>query len=154
VGPLLAPGQIAIVAVSSVALWLLTRLLTDSPADAQPLAFVSYLGFLMGVVIAFPLEEKTVDFDPRSSTLWRKAMRYFLCAGLVMGTAILLDPVFAAVSSDDSVLGYLLRYLRYALAAIAGILLGPILFVRLGLTERRSANPPGRRAFPKRGAAV
>jgi hypothetical protein len=95
----------------------------------------------VGIVLAFPLEEKTTDFDPRSSPIWKKLARYALCVGLVMGTLLLLDGVFEAVSSDYSASGYLLRYIRYALAGVAGILLGPILFVRLGLAERLPVDP-------------
>ncbi len=130
------PQQIAVVAAASLILWITTRVLSDSGVGDEPLAFVGYTGFLMGIVVAFPLEEKTIDFNPRSSTLGRKILRTVLCVGLVMGTLLLLDPAFEAVSPDYSLLGYLLRYIRYALAAFAGILLGPILFVRLGLAER------------------
>ncbi len=137
--------QIAIVAGSSVILWITTRVLSDWSVDDQPLAFVGYTGFLMGMVVAFPLEEKTINFDPRSSTVWRKVLRYILCIGLVMGTLLLLDNAFEAVSTDYSILGYLLRYLRYSLAGIAGILLGPILFVRLGLAERFPVDSGARR---------
>jgi hypothetical protein len=52
---------------------------------------------------------------------------------LVSGTLVLLDQLFALVSSDDSILGNVLRYIRYAAAGSAGFLGGPYLFVRLGL---------------------
>lgn len=133
--------QLTIVAASSLVLWIMTRVFSGSAAGDQPLAFVGYTGFLMGIVLAFPLEEKTSDFDPRSSPVWKKLARYALCVGLVMGTLLILDGAFEAVSSDDSVSGYLLRYIRYALAGVAGILLGPIFFVRLGLAERLPADP-------------
>jgi hypothetical protein len=130
------PQQLAIVAASSLILWITTRVLTGSVVGEQPLAFVGYTGFLMGIVVAFPLEERTIGFDPRSSSVWRKIVRYILCVGLVMGTLQVLDGAFEAVSTDYSVLGYLLRYIRYALAGIAGMLLGPFMFVRLGLAKR------------------
>jgi membrane-associated phospholipid phosphatase len=139
------PQQLAIVAAFSLILWISTRALSDSGVGDPPLAFVGYTGFLMGIVVAFPLEEKAIDFDPRSSTLWRKILRYVLGVGLVMGTLLLLDGAFAAVSTDYSVLGYLLRYIRYALAGIAVVLLGPFLFVRLGLAERFPVDSASRR---------
>jgi membrane-associated phospholipid phosphatase len=129
------PQQLAIVAAFSLILWISTRVLADSGLGDPPLAFLGYTGFLMGIVVAFPLEERAIGFDPRSSALWKKALRYVLCVGLVMGTLLLLDGPFEAVSTDHSIAGYVLRYVRYALAGIAGILLGPILFVRLGLAE-------------------
>jgi len=130
------PQKLGIVAAFGLILLITTRVLSNSGVADQPLAFVGYAGFLMGIVVAFPLEEKTIDFDPRSSAVWRKALRFVLCVGLVMGTLLLLDGVFEAVSTDYSALGYLLRYIRYALAGVAGMLLGPLLFVRLGLAER------------------
>ncbi len=50
-----------------------------------------------------------------------------------MGTLLLLDRASALVASDSSPLGNLLRYLRYATAAVTGILLAPMLFLRLRL---------------------
>ncbi len=44
------------------------------------------------------------------------------------------------VGSDDSILGNLLRYVRYVAAGTAGILGGPYLFVRLGLSG--TTTPP------------
>lgn len=137
--------QLTLVAASSLILWIITHVFSGSGAGDQPLAFVGYTGFLMGIVIAFPLEEKTTDFDPRSSALWKKLLRYLLCVGIVMGTLLLLDGAFEAVSTEYSASGYLLRYIRYALAGIAGILLGPILFVKLGLAERLPVDPGARR---------
>jgi membrane-associated phospholipid phosphatase len=134
--------QIAFVAVSSLVLWIATRSLDDSRGSDEPLAFLAYTGFLMGIVIAFPLEARMIDFDPRSSTRWRKLLRCVLCAGLVLGTLLLLDVLFEAVSDDHSIPGHLLRYVRYALAGVAGILVAPVAFVRLGLSERVQA--PGR----------
>lgn len=131
--------QLAIVAGASVLLWLTTRALEAARVDEQPLAYVGYVGFLFGVVAAFPLEERLIDFDPRSSAPWKKALRYAICVALVLGTLVTLDAAFEAVSRDDSLPGVLLRDLRYALAGAAGILLAPLLFVKLGLAERRTA---------------
>ncbi len=129
-------GQVGIVVAASAILWFATLALSAWDMASLPLGFLSYTGFLAGIVIAYPLEAKKVGFDPRSSTLLRKVLRCVLVVGLVMGTLILLDEAFGAVSADSSVLGHLLRYIRYAVAATAGIFLGPLLFVRLGLAER------------------
>jgi membrane-associated phospholipid phosphatase len=136
--------QMIIVVAASLALWLATRALGDWNGDRQPLAFVSYLGFLTGIAAAYPLEAKKVDFDPRSSTVSGKVARYALSVGLVMGTLLLLDVAFAALSTDSSLLGNLLRFIRYTAAGFAGLFLGPLLFVKLGLAER----------IPRRGGAT
>ncbi len=134
--------QVLIVVAGSIVLWLGTGALDDSNAQGQPLAFLSYTGFLAGIVFAFPLEEKWIGFDPRSSTALCKILRCVLSVALVIGTLLLLDEAFGIVASDSSLLGNALRYVRYAIAAIAGTFLGPFLFVRLGLAETTSTSRP------------
>jgi membrane-associated phospholipid phosphatase len=132
--------QIPIVVASSLCIWLATRPLYDSSSQGSPLAFLSYTGFLAGIVLAYPLEVKWVGFDPRSSNALRMLLRYALCVTLVLGTLLLLDGLFERIASESSPLGNLLRYMRYATAGIAGMFLGPLLFVRLGLAETSPAN--------------
>jgi membrane-associated phospholipid phosphatase len=127
--------QIGMVAAASLILWIATRVLSDLQVGEPPLAFIGYMGFLMGVVVAFPLEARVAGFDPRSSPAWKKVLRYLAGVGLILGTLSVLDRTFEAVAGDHSAAGYVLRYVRYALAAVAGILVGPILFVRLELAE-------------------
>jgi membrane-associated phospholipid phosphatase len=135
-------GQAAIVAAASFLLWLATRALGGSGPEGEPLAFIGYVGFLMGVVVAHPLELQTIDFDPRSGSAASKALRFVLGVGMVIGALVLLDPLFAALADDYSVPGYLLRYLRYTAAGFAGIYLAPLLFVKLGLAERAASHAP------------
>jgi membrane-associated phospholipid phosphatase len=139
--------QITVVAASSLMLWVSTRALSGWNTDGQPLAFISYTGLLTGIVIGYPLEAKRVDFDPRSSTVSSKVLRYTLSVAMVMGTLVLLDAGFAAMSADSSPLGNLLRFIRYAVAGIVGIFIGPLLFVKLGLAERipKVSERPGSR---------
>ncbi|RJP74049.1 MAG: phosphatase PAP2 family protein [Candidatus Abyssobacteria bacterium SURF_17] len=127
--------QVTIVVISSVMLWLITRVLTDWSIDGQPLAFVGYAGFLTGIVVAYPLETQKVNFDPRSSPALFKILRYVLSVGMVIGTLLLLDKAFTLISTDYSLLGYALRYIRYTIAGIVAMFLAPVLFVRLGLAE-------------------
>lgn len=125
--------QVLLVVASSSVLWLTTLALGDGNADAPPLAFVSYSGLLTGIVVGYPLEAKRIGFDPKSSTVSRKLLRYALSVGMILGTLLLLDEVFAAVSADSSLPGILLRYVRYAMAGTVGVFLGPLVFVKLGL---------------------
>jgi membrane-associated phospholipid phosphatase len=127
--------QVLIVVAASALLWLATRLLYAANPLGQPLPFVSYMGFLAGIVIGYPLEARWVRFEPRSGAVPCKTLRYALSAGLVIGTLFLLDMGFGLIASDSSPLGNVLRYVRYATAGIAGTLLAPFLFVRLGLAE-------------------
>jgi len=140
------PQQLLIAAASSLVLWVFTRAQMGWSTEAQPLAFVGYAGFLTGIVAGYPVERRTVDFDPRSSTVARRALRYLLTVGLILGTLLILDEGFGAVSGDSSPLGYLLRYIRYTIAGIVATLLGPLLFVKLGLAERIPRGSRERRA--------
>jgi hypothetical protein len=62
-----------------------------------------------------------------------------LGVAIVIGTLVALDELFAVISDDNSLLGYLLRYLRYTAAGFAGIYLAPLLFVKVGLAERATS---------------
>jgi membrane-associated phospholipid phosphatase len=136
-GRLSIAARVAIVAAASLALGAATVPLDGGALPGEPLAWLSYTGFLMGVVVADPLESRTLDFDPRRGSVAQKALRFVLGVALVIGTLVLLDGIFAALADDYSTLGYLLRYVRYALAALAGLYLAPLLFVKLGLAQRR-----------------
>jgi len=129
--------QVALAGAWGVAVFVLTLALVGWRIGDLPLAFVSHLGFLMGIVIAYPIEERTIDFDPRSSSVTKKALRFVVGVALVLGTLRILDAAFDAVSDDFTAWGFVLRYVRYALAGIAGLYLGPLLFVKLGWAERR-----------------
>jgi membrane-associated phospholipid phosphatase len=142
--------QVGIVVAASLLLWLTTRALGGWSTDGQPLAFVGYMGFLTGIVVAYPVERRKVNFDARSSTVLHKVLRYALSVGMVIGSLALLDEVFGAVSGDSSLLGYLLRYIRYAVAGMVGMFIGPFLFVKLGWAESipkvSGASEPRRRS--------
>lgn len=126
---------------TGTSVWVVTRALDSPNPHGQPVAFLSYTGFLAGIVLAYPLEARFVGFDPRSSTVLRKAARFALSIALVMGTPVLLDGASASIADDASPAGNVLRYLRYAAAGVAGMLLGSYLFVRLGLAEGREQGP-------------
>jgi hypothetical protein len=130
------PQQVSLIVAASLVLWVGTRIAYAANSHGPPLALLSYLGLLTGIVFAYPIEARRIAFDPRSSGVPVRLIRFVVVVTLVACTLVLLDHVFALVSSDDSILGNLLRYVRYAAAGTAGILGGPYLFVHLGLAER------------------
>jgi len=140
-----APAQAFLVVAASLVLWVGTRAAYASNPHGPPLAVLSYLGFLTGFVLAYPAEARHVAFDPKSSGVAVRLIRFVVAIIAVASTLILLDHAFSLISRDDSILGNLLRYVRYAAAAIAGVLGGPYLFVRFGLagtTTSRAAHAP------------
>jgi membrane-associated phospholipid phosphatase len=127
---------VIVVLLSAVAIAGTGPLYTAAPYG-QPLPFVSYLGLLSGLSVAYPLELRYIDFDPRSSTALVRVARAAVGVALVMGVLLLLDVLFGAVAIDGSVLGNTLRYLRYFAAGIVGMFAAPYLYVRLGWAGRR-----------------
>jgi membrane-associated phospholipid phosphatase len=127
--------QIGITAAASLALFLLSMLINGWHMDAQPRDVLGLAGFLTGLVIARPLELRKVNFDPRSSNAAKRILRYLLSMGMVLFVLLFFDKVFGAMADKVSLLGYLLQYVRYALAGIAGIFLAPLLFTKLKLAQ-------------------
>ncbi len=127
--------QVLLVVAASIVISLGTSPLYQASTHGQPLPFVSYLGLLSGIIFAYPLEARWVAFDPQSSTFFYKVLRVAIAVGLVIGTLVLLDRLFEILGSDASLLGNILRYIRYAVAGIVGVLLAPFLFVRMGLAD-------------------
>ncbi len=126
---------VTVVLASAVAIAGTGPLYADVPYG-QPLPFVSYLGLLSGLSVAYPLELVHVGFDPRSSTRLLKAARTMLGVFLVMGVLLVLDAPLGSVATDGSLLGNALRYLRYFAAGLVGMLAAPYLYVRLGWAGR------------------
>jgi membrane-associated phospholipid phosphatase len=145
------PQQVSLVVAASLVLWVGTRAAYAENPHGPPLEVLSYLGLLTGIVFAYPIEAKHIAFDPRSSSLLVRLVRFVVGVSLVAGTLVLLDHVFALVGDDDSILGNLLRYVRYAAAGIAGMLGGPYLFVRLGLAGVTTPPYYEPRSEPSRG---
>jgi len=127
--------QVAIVVASSLILWLATIAINGWRIDGQPRAFLGYAGFLTGIVIGRPIELSTVNFDPGSSTLPAKILRFAISVAMVLVSLVLLDKVFGAIADDFSVLGYLLQYIRYVIAGVINIFVAPLFFTKLGLAE-------------------
>ncbi len=108
-------------------------------------------GYILVVAAIYGAFDKRLAFrwiglDPRCSTVLLKILRTALGVALVMGVLLVLDTIFGALTSDGSVLGNSLRYLRYFTAGIAGMLAAPYLYVRFGWAGCRPARIAGRRA--------
>ena len=66
---------------------------------------------------------------------WMKVARFVI--GIV-GVVIIyfgLDVLFALIAIDESLIGYILRYIRYGLVSFWGIFLAPWLFIKIGLAK-------------------
>ena len=131
--------QVGIAIVASMALCLPAMAINGWRMDGQPCALLGYAGFLTGIVIARPLELRTVNFDPRSSSVAIKLLRYVLSIGMVISVLLIFDKVLGAMADKFDMLGYALQYLRYAVAGIVGIFLAPLIFSKMKLAETQPA---------------
>lgn len=130
--------QVAIIVPASLAFWLLIVHLNGGSTTGQPYAFLCYGGFLTGLVFARPLELKMVNFDPRSSSVPVKALRYLFSVGLLVLTLFIFDRGFSLITERYTLLWNLLEYLRFAAAGFVAFFLAPLLFTRIGWAEMTS----------------
>jgi membrane-associated phospholipid phosphatase len=124
--------QVAIIAPAGLALWLIAVLLNGHSTTGQPYSYLCYGGFLTGVVIARPLELSKVNFDPRSSTILVKILRYLLSVGLLILTLFALETIFLLVTYRDSMFWNLLEYVRFIAAGFVTVFLAPWVFTKIG----------------------
>jgi membrane-associated phospholipid phosphatase len=129
--------QAALLAGGSALVCAATRALGAWRGDSHPTAFVSYAGLLSGVLLGQRLEIVHVSFESRRGSVGQKLLRYALALALVVGTLAGLDPVFEALAADATPAGDVLRWLRYAAAAVGGVFVAPLLFLRLGIAEQQ-----------------
>ena len=127
--------QVGIAVAASLALWLLALALNGGRPAGEPTTILGNAGFLTGIVIARPLEMRFVSFDPRSSTVAAKILRFLLTCLLVLSTLIALNLVFRDLSARDPWFGLILQYVRFTAAGVVNIFLAPLLFTRMGLAK-------------------
>jgi membrane-associated phospholipid phosphatase len=131
----------AIAVVASLTLWFATIAINGWRIDGQPRAFLGYAGFLSGIVLARPIELSRLDFDPRSSTLAPKVLRFLVTAAMVLATLFLLEELSKTIAGDYTIVGYLMQYVRYMIAGVVNILVAPLVFTRMGLAETYPTKP-------------
>jgi len=131
--------QIAFVVAGGLLFWLLTFVMNGAVVENQPLPFVSYLGFLTGIIVAYPLELRVIGFDPKSSMLIIRLFRFLFTIPFVSAPLLGIEYLFDTVVIEFSYAGHVVQYLGYALAGFFSMFLAPLLFVKLNMA---SINPP------------
>jgi membrane-associated phospholipid phosphatase len=128
------PAQILIATAFSLALSSISIALMGG-IDSQVRELVSNCGFFTGLVIAFPLELRFVNFDPRSGGPSAKTIRCGLTIVLTAITLFGLKNAFRSLAVDTTAAGCALEYLRYVVADIVAIFLAPLIFCRMRLAQ-------------------
>ncbi|MDH5401913.1 MAG: phosphatase PAP2 family protein [Candidatus Heimdallarchaeota archaeon] len=100
-------------------------------------AYVTLSGILSGALFGYVYELKANDFDEDYDEVYIGILRYILGIVLVFSFQIGLDEIFAIISDDYSLLGYILRLIRYFLIGFSITYLAPFLFVKLNLAKTR-----------------
>ncbi|MHA2030999.1 MAG: phosphatase PAP2 family protein [Candidatus Hodarchaeales archaeon] len=123
----------AIVVISTLA-WVIAGSLSDYGPDGEP--FASLGGFLCGLLIGRSLELQYVDFHTEFSSIGIAGGRFIVGTILVVLTLFGLDALFSAITDDDSLLGFLFRFVRYTTVGLVAGYIAPLLFVKLNLAEQ------------------
>ena len=94
-------------------------------------------GTLFGSIAGYAMMRKYARFQPAQN--WGKRIfGYILGIIVVLALYFGLDIAFSALASDETLLGYLLRYIRYTLVNIWLMFGAPWLFLKAGLAQLES----------------
>lgn len=132
-------AQIGIAVAASFVLSLLSIAMHGWRAVGLPGALMGYTGFLTGIVIAYPLELKRVNFNPRIGSAAFKMLRFAVSMGMIVFVLLFFGSAFGRMADRFSLLGYLLQYIRYTLAGFAGIFLAPLICSKIETPDSQSA---------------
>lgn len=97
--------------------------------------FVTLAGAVFGTYTGYALMRLYARFDAKGAA-WKRGVRYLVGIAGLLALYFGLDIAFAALAADESVLGYVLRYVRYGTATLWATFLAPWVFLKAGLAER------------------
>ena len=125
----------------SLAVWGATLGLTGRSVSELPTEFVSVLGFLSGVLMAAPLEAKSIKYEVLERSLITRGVRFILMLSILVATLIILEIPTLLISEPVGLVETVWRYVRYAIVGAIGVLFVPWLFIRMKLAA--SEQNPG-----------
>lgn len=132
------PKAISIVVVPLL-IGLIAGVVSSYNVDGEP--FTTFAGMFAGLILGFELESKQIGFEPDlsgyslPSAVLTGLARYILGAVVTLAIFFGLDVVFSEISSDDSFVGFILRFIRYSALGLTAAYLVPWMFVRLKLSK-------------------
>ena len=104
-------------------------------ADARTIThFFTIAGTLFGALLGYALMRQHARFN--SKGIWGKRIVRYVAG--VVGVLVIyygLDVFFATLAADETTLGYILRYIRYALVSLWTTFLAPWIFLKTNLAE-------------------
>jgi hypothetical protein len=100
----------------------------------NPIHYFTLAGAFFGVVTGYALMWRFARFQTAGSA-GQRIGRYLLGMAGVLAFYIGLDQAFAMLAADETLLGYLLRYIRYSTATLWITFLAPWVFLKLRLAK-------------------
>ena len=97
-------------------------------------SFFTLAGAVFGAYAGYALMRQSARFNPKGA-MGKRAIRYIVGIVGVLLIYFGLDIAFAAIAPDESTLGYILRYIRYATVTFGVTFLAPWLFLKTKLAE-------------------
>jgi len=127
--------QLLSLVMLTVAVWLASLLAKGGSVENLSVPYLSYFGFLTGIVIAMPLERARIRFDPKSSSIAFKLLRGVGTIVLVMIPVLIIDEIVEPALALNTYVGHLLYFMGYTIAALLGFAGAPWIFVKIGWVE-------------------
>lgn len=106
----------------------------------QSEAYLTLTGLALGAGIGSAVEARYIQFRP-SPQLVKQALIFVLGGILVVAILLGLSPLFDLIAETGTI-AYILRIVRYDLAAFTAITLVPLLGIQLNLMEKNQESAP------------
>lgn len=141
-------GQIGIGFVISLLMilvgWLIGLIISSSPDPAEwakysteartIYQYITLGGFLFGAVAGYVLMRRYAAFETKGAW-WQLLVRYGVGLAGIFLLFMGLDVLFGMIAADETVVGMVLRYIRYGSVALWGIFGAPWVFLKLKLAS-------------------
>lgn len=127
--------QLSFTIGSSLFIWIITFYLKEEEVSLMPIPFIGHLGFIFGIVLGAHLEEKYLNFNPKSKNFGLRIVRWILTIVLVMIPLIVLEKIIEPYYLEASYLGHLFCYVSYSISGFLGIYIAPLIFLKLNLVS-------------------
>ncbi|RMG25101.1 MAG: phosphatase PAP2 family protein [Methanobacteriota archaeon] len=95
----------------------------------------TFMGILFGIMIGFDQEKQKLNFDSKAHSILNGLGRFVMGAVVAFTVLFGLDTAFAAIAEDNTLLGFLLRFIRYFSFGLVSTFVCPWLFIKLKLSK-------------------
>ncbi|MFV2014114.1 MAG: phosphatase PAP2 family protein [Candidatus Heimdallarchaeota archaeon] len=97
--------------------------------------YATLSGLITGLIVGYNIETNKVGFIAETKSVVNGVLRFLIGIILSLGVLLGLKSVFAEIAKDESEIGYILRFIRYATLGIVATVLTGKIFLSLGLAD-------------------